>query len=70
VPNKELDVSLHTIVNDGLGGRFAHRRVAAAAVVRPASPMTVRLSGASMRFLETGLALTAILTALLIGLGR
>jgi hypothetical protein len=70
VPNKELDVSLHTIVNDGFADRFPHRRVAAAAVVQPSSPMSVRLSGASMRVLETGLALTAILTALLIGLGR
>ena len=64
-------MSLHTIVSDGLAGRLPTRRIAAAAVARPArSPMAVRLSGASMRVLETGLALTAIATALLIGIGR
>jgi hypothetical protein len=69
--HKELHVSLHTIVSDGLAGRLPARRVSAAAVVRPTpSNMAARLSGASMRVLETGLALTAIATALLIGLGR
>lgn len=64
-------MSLHTLVNDGLAGRFHTRHVADAVVARPSSaPMTVLLSGASMRLLETGLALTAIATALLIGLGR
>ena len=64
-------MSLQTIASDALAGRLRSRRVAAAVVVRPAeTPMGVRLSGASMRVLETGLALGAILTALLIGLGR
>ena len=64
-------MSLHTIVSDGLAGRFQSNRAVAAAVVRPSgTDMAVRLSGASMRILETGLALTAIATALLIGLGR
>ena len=64
-------VSLHTIVSDGPVGRLAHRRAAAAVAQHPASSqLVVRLSGASMRILETGLALTAIATALLIGRGR
>ena len=64
-------MSLHTIVTDGLAGRLHSREAAAAAVARPRpTHMAVLLSGASMRILETGLALTAIATALLIGLGR
>ncbi|HEX3264942.1 MAG TPA: hypothetical protein VHR16_04685 [Candidatus Limnocylindrales bacterium] len=64
-------MSLHTIVSDGLVGRLHSRDVEVAAVARPrTSQMAVLLSGASMRLLETGLALTAIVTALLIGLGR
>jgi hypothetical protein len=63
-------VSLHTIVSAGLAGRFGQRRVAAA-VARPRpARFSVLLTGASMRVLETGLALTAIATAILIGLGR
>ena len=64
-------MSLNTIVTDGLVNRFHTRDVADAAVARRhPTPMAVLLSGASMRVLETGLALTAIVTALLIGLGR
>jgi hypothetical protein len=75
VPNvKELHVSLHTLVSDGLANRLQPRlqpRRITAAVAQPrATDMAARLSGASMRLLETGLALTAIATALLIGLGR
>jgi hypothetical protein len=65
-------VSLHSIVSDGLAGRL-HRRDAAdaTAVARPVtSQLAVLLSGTSMRFLETGLALAALGVALLIGLGR
>jgi hypothetical protein len=63
-------VSLHTIVSDGVVGRL-HLRRAPAAVVRPrTAEMAVRLTGTSMRILETGMAVTAIATALLIGLGR
>ena len=63
-------MSLHTIVSDGLLGRLQARR-SAVAVARPrTTELAVRLSGASMRLLETGLALTAIAVALLIGLGR
>jgi hypothetical protein len=62
-------VSLHTIVSDGLG-RFHARRAAVAVAQPPRSELAARLSGMSMRFLETTLALTAIVVALLIGLGR
>jgi hypothetical protein len=71
VPNvKELHVSLHTLVSDGLANRLQPRRITAAVAQPRATDMAARLSGASMRLLETGLALTAIATALLIGLGR
>lgn len=60
-------VSLQTIVHDGLAARLGPRTEAAAAD-RIAPP--VRLSGMSMRVLETGLAFIAIVTAILIGLGR
>jgi hypothetical protein len=63
-------VSLHTIVSDSIVGRRAHRR-AAAPVARPRmNEMAVLLSGASMRVLETALAGTAIVVALLLNLGR
>ncbi len=67
-------VSLHTLVSDGLAGRLHQRRAAAPATAAAAQPrpteLVVRLSGTSMRFLETGLAMAAIGAALLIGLGR
>jgi hypothetical protein len=64
-------VSLHTLVTDGLAGRFPARRSSTAVVSRrESSTLAAGLSGASMRILETGLALAAIATAVLIGLGR
>jgi hypothetical protein len=70
-------VSLHTIPSHGLTGRLRYRRAAAgtpeaavASVAQPGIELTGRLSGLSMRILETGLAVAAIVTALLIGLGR
>ena len=64
-------MSLHTIVSSGVVGRLHSRRGAATAVIQPhASPITALLSGSSMRVLETGIAIVAIATALLIGLGR
>jgi len=69
-------VSLHTIVSDGLTARPTNRRanaVPARVTVASAPPrveLAVRLSGMSMRVLETSLAVTAIATAVLIGLGR
>lgn len=63
-------MSLHTIVSDGLIERL-HSRRAAVAVAQPrTTELAVRLTGMSMRFLETSLAVTAIAVALLIGLGR
>ena len=65
-------MTLHTIVGDVLAGRLAHHpRRARAAVARVrTTELAVRLNGTSMRVLETGLAVTAVATALLIGLGR
>ena len=70
-------MSLHTIVNHGLAGRLLQRRASAAAhhavastVGQPGMELPGRLSGMSMRILETGLAITAIATAVLIGLAR
>jgi len=64
-------VSLQTIVSGGLAGRRRLRRAVAAAVLQPpATQAALDLSVGSMRILETGLALTAIATALLIGLAR
>ena len=66
-------MSLHTIVGDGIAARLAQRRAAtaSAAVARqPQGSLAVLLTGMSMRFLETSLAVTAIAVALLIGVGR
>jgi hypothetical protein len=64
-------VSLQSIVGDGLAARLHSVRAARTAVAEPhPSHLAVRLTGASMRVLETGLALTAIAVAILIGLGR
>ena len=70
-------MSLHSI-SDGLAGRLTHRRASGAAgraavassIAQPRMDLPGRLSGMSMRILETGLAVTAIATAVLIGLGR
>ena len=63
-------MSLHTIVHEGVMGRRNTRRVAAAVLPPPPKVLAVRLTGASMRVLETGLALSAIATAVLLGLAR
>jgi hypothetical protein len=61
-------VSLRVITQDGLVGRL-RRLVGTLATARPiAIPSPGSMS--SMRVLETGLALGAIATAVLIGLGR
>jgi len=75
-------VSLYTVVSRGMVGRLGPRPIEAdsktgraraggveADDVEAGEP-EVRLPGASMRVLETGLALTAIATAILIGVGR
>ena len=62
-------MSLHTIANDTVARRL-HPQPTRTAVAEATPDLAVRLSGMSMRMLETGLALVAIVTALLIGLGR
>jgi hypothetical protein len=65
-------VSLYSVVSRGVTGRLGQRPSdPGAAVDQNATRIqTVRLPGASMRVLEAGLALTAIATAILIGIGR
>ena len=63
-------MSLHTIVNQGVMDRLNARRANAAVLPPPSKALAVRLTGASMRVLETGLALSAIATAVLLGLAR
>ena len=63
-------MSLHTIVQGAVAGRVRLRRLGPARGAAGTTAMPLRISISSMRILETGLALTAIVTALLIGLGR
>jgi hypothetical protein len=65
-------VSLYTVVSRGVSGRLSQRLSDPGANVDQARTRNqgVRLPGASMRVLEAGLALTAIATAILIGVGR
>ena len=64
-------MSLQTIVASGFGNRLHLRREAIAVTIEPRrETVAVAMAGGSMRFLEAGLALTALATALLIGLGR
>lgn len=61
----------YTIDSGAVVGRLRDVRAAAgAARARRPAPIAVLLSGTSMRIMETALALLAIATALLIGLGR
>ena len=61
-------MSLHLIAQDGLAG--LRRRVVATRPTSRSLALPIRISISSMRVLETCLALSAIGTALLIGLGR
>ena len=65
-------MSLYTVVSRGVSGRFGQRQSDQGASADQAGARNpgVRLPGASMRVLEAGLALTAIATAILIGVGR
>jgi hypothetical protein len=65
-------VSLTSMVSRGVVGRLrALPTDEGTSIDQPrATTLAVRLPGASMRLLEGGLALTAIATAILIGLGR
>jgi len=65
-------VSLYSVVSRGVAGRFGQRPTddpVPAPQVGAVDPR-VRFHSASMRVLEAGLALTAIATAILIGVGR
>ena len=65
-------MSLYSVVSRGVAGRLGQRPIDPTVAVATASPRSprARLEGASMRVLEAGLALTAIATAILIGVGR
>jgi hypothetical protein len=63
-------VSLHTIVQGSFAGRLRLRRLLPARAVGVPAVLPQRITISSMRVLETGLALSAIATALLIGVGR
>jgi len=63
-------VSLYTVVSRGVSGRLGQRPSDRGTSADQAGTRNVRLPGASMRVLEAGLALTAIATAILIGVGR
>jgi hypothetical protein len=65
-------VSLYTVVSRGVAGRLGQRPIDDQASVARVEAVSagVRFQSASMRLLEAGLALTAIATAILIGVGR
>jgi hypothetical protein len=64
-------VSLYSAVSRGVSGRLGQRSGVSSTSADPAGTIPgVRLPGASMRVLEAALALTAIATAILIGVGR
>jgi len=64
-------VSVQTVVASGLAGRAHLRRHAVETPIQPRpAAVAVALSGGSMRILEAGIALSALATAFLIGLGR
>lgn len=64
-------MSLQTIVSNGFVGRLHLRRHVEAATVHPrARDLAMSMPIGSMRILEAGIALTALATALLIGIGR
>ena len=65
-------MSLYTVVSRGVAGRLGQRPIDDPAPSAKAEAVSrgVWLQSASMRLLEAGLALTAIATAILIGIGR
>jgi hypothetical protein len=75
-PRSVKAVSLYSVVSRGVVGRFGQRPIdgdvdADVARGRVETDVPgVRFPGASMRVLETGMALIAIATAILIGAGR
>ena len=65
-------MSLYSLVSRGVAERLGQLPSLPGPSDDQASPKSpdVRLSGASMRLLEAGIALTALATAILIGFGR
>jgi hypothetical protein len=63
-------VSLYSVVSRGVVGSQRSTGFGTTPTAASARSLQVRLPGASMRVLEAGLALTAIITAILIGVGR
>ena len=65
-------MSLYSVVSRGVAGRFGQHAIEDPAPIVQAGVVDprVRFQNASMRVLEAGLALTAIVTAILIGVGR
>ena len=65
-------MSLYSLVSRGVAGRFGQHALEdpAPTVQAGAADPLVRFQSASMWVLEAGLALTAIVTAILIGVGR
>lgn len=60
----------HTFHGDGVLARLRAGHSTTVARPRRQGRLAVLLTGSSMRLMETGLAVTAIATAFLIGLGR
>jgi hypothetical protein len=68
---RSAPVSLQTIVSSGLVGRLHVRRGVRASAAKPRTrDLAMSIPVASMRLLEASIALTALATALLIGIGR
>jgi hypothetical protein len=66
-------VSLYSVVSRGMTGRLGQRQVddaTTSVTERRSRTPGVRLPGASMHVLEVALAIGAIATAILIGIGR
>lgn len=64
-------MSLQSIVVSGLGSAMHPRRAAVDATIEPRPrAIAMGMAGGSMRILEAGLAMLALATAVLIGLGR
>lgn len=64
-------MSLQTIVSSGFVGRLHPRPAPARIAAQPrARDIAIGINVGSMRILETGIAVTALATAVLIGLGR
>lgn len=69
--SKETGLSLHHAISSPLAGRLGGTTATAETAAAPSAPRSVALPGVgTMRLLEMGLALFAVATAVLIGLGH